>query len=406
MVKRGSKGNRCANQIEQNIETAKHPVFHRIRRQGYFGNIHFANEHETQVTQVEWSFVLKRDVANNGVARSPSTSPPPEPPLQEFMRDGSMADDAWIMVEDEFLQTAKLYTQHLHHAEYQRLKSQAKAQKASAIQSLIRPVTNPEQMSTPNRKGLDTTALSQKQDGVLGAMHPGDRSRTIGIDPSDDEELILSHPHLAGLMTRPARTAQKLSGLTATYSNTRAAAGFTRPTAPSPQRNEEFLQHPGISYDAVAADSLVFRIAAIDDDSENLENPVRPAFSTSNGAQNITEGLARNSPNSMQDPFDHSDDLFPSEPCNSRKNMKQEGSSRKALKSTGDSSSSLKRRSRTSSPPTATSDLSADGTERQSNSLSAVSARIKERRKARKYRLEGQAKSQSANFEEVPTFLV
>ncbi|KAF2447981.1 hypothetical protein P171DRAFT_471113 [Karstenula rhodostoma CBS 690.94] len=63
--------------------------------------------------------------------RLPSSSPPPidadlPPPTTEFMLTGvdkfDLRDDEWMMVEDELLQTAKLFTQHLHLAEYEALK--------------------------------------------------------------------------------------------------------------------------------------------------------------------------------------------------------------------------------------------------------------------------------------------
>lgn len=45
------------------------------------------------------------------------------------MRPGLVADDAYVMVEDEFLVTARSFTAHLHYAEYQRLKAVARARK-------------------------------------------------------------------------------------------------------------------------------------------------------------------------------------------------------------------------------------------------------------------------------------
>src|ERR1700759_4337684 len=54
--------------------------------------------------------------------RNPSSSPPPAPPQEEYMISGLEHDDGWVMVEDEFLTTAKLFTAHLHNADYQRLK--------------------------------------------------------------------------------------------------------------------------------------------------------------------------------------------------------------------------------------------------------------------------------------------
>ncbi|KAF1956075.1 hypothetical protein CC80DRAFT_516353 [Byssothecium circinans] len=60
-----------------------------------------------------------------------SSSPPPAeelpPPEIEYMDKGvdkfDLRDDEWMMVEDELLQTAKLFTRHLHLAEYDRMKA-------------------------------------------------------------------------------------------------------------------------------------------------------------------------------------------------------------------------------------------------------------------------------------------
>jgi hypothetical protein len=40
------------------------------------------------------------------------------------MEVGLDKDDRYRMVEDEFLEAAKMFTQHLHAAEYQRMKCQ------------------------------------------------------------------------------------------------------------------------------------------------------------------------------------------------------------------------------------------------------------------------------------------
>ncbi|KAK5008112.1 hypothetical protein LTR28_004423, partial [Elasticomyces elasticus] len=114
-------------------------------------------------------------------ARTPSTSPPPAPPDEEsvisekchscpssrdyrFMRDGYAADDMWVMVEDEFLETAQLYTQHLHHAEYQRLKKLAKAQKATDLQPISRPVDQRTTMSAETERKIETESTARKID--------------------------------------------------------------------------------------------------------------------------------------------------------------------------------------------------------------------------------------------------
>ncbi|KAF1930997.1 uncharacterized protein M421DRAFT_418488 [Didymella exigua CBS 183.55] len=78
--------------------------------------------------------------------RAHSSSPPPladcAPPRDEPMRKGvskfDLRDDEWMMVEDEFLETAKLFTRHLHIAEYDRLKERIEAKKKDA--GVARPV--------------------------------------------------------------------------------------------------------------------------------------------------------------------------------------------------------------------------------------------------------------------------
>lgn len=75
--------------------------------------------------------------------RLPSSSPPPiqdhiQPEI-EYMRKGTkydLRDDEWMMVEDEFLETAKLFTRHLHIAEYEKLKEQIQAKKKEQLETL------------------------------------------------------------------------------------------------------------------------------------------------------------------------------------------------------------------------------------------------------------------------------
>ena len=67
---------------------------------------------------------------------SPSSIANNAAPCFEPMRKGvskfDLRDDEWMMVEDEFLETAKFFTQHLHIAEYERLKESIEAKKKEA----------------------------------------------------------------------------------------------------------------------------------------------------------------------------------------------------------------------------------------------------------------------------------
>ncbi|CAK7273523.1 hypothetical protein SEPCBS119000_005700 [Sporothrix epigloea] len=100
-----------------------------------------------------------------GRYRSPSTSPPPAPPTESFMIDGLDNDDRYRMVEDELLAIARLFTAHLHAAEYQRLRARAKSQTATP-QSMARPVTTVIPTERVARKQA-VTKLRAKQKAAL-----------------------------------------------------------------------------------------------------------------------------------------------------------------------------------------------------------------------------------------------
>jgi hypothetical protein len=93
--------------------------------------------------------------------RAQSSSPPPiddlEQPRVEGMYKGiskfDLRDDEYMMVEDEFLETAKLFTRHLHIAEYERLKEIIENKKKEA--EVARPVV-------ANAKRSDEGAMREK----------------------------------------------------------------------------------------------------------------------------------------------------------------------------------------------------------------------------------------------------
>ncbi|KAF3043505.1 hypothetical protein E8E12_009865 [Didymella heteroderae] len=78
--------------------------------------------------------------------RALSSSPPPlrdyaalhDEPMRKGVSKFDLQDDEWMMVEDEFLETAKLFTRHLHIAEYDRLKDIIEAKKREA--EVARPI--------------------------------------------------------------------------------------------------------------------------------------------------------------------------------------------------------------------------------------------------------------------------
>ncbi|KAF4980790.1 hypothetical protein FZEAL_3304 [Fusarium zealandicum] len=144
-------------------------------------------------------------------ARTPSTSPPPEPPPERFMRSGPELDDRYRMVEDEFLSMAHQFTTHLHRAEYNRLKTLAKSQNAATIREIERPV-----FGTPTllaRQRQDKVQRVAKQSKVLPGGGGGGETPSAGTS-------------LQGLMESPRKKAKWISAGMAGTAATRAAAGF------------------------------------------------------------------------------------------------------------------------------------------------------------------------------------
>lgn len=158
--------------------------------------------------------------------RTPSTSPPPGPPDVEYMREGYAADDIWTMVEDEFYSTAQMFTQHIHHAEYVRLKKLAKSRGAGTLQAIARPTDGRTAQSDATKLKLEAEANARKIKAGIKEIVKHEES-----DEENDE--YMQDPQLAGLMQGSQRAGPELAGLAKAKSKTRAAAGFSK----SPQKS-------------------------------------------------------------------------------------------------------------------------------------------------------------------------
>jgi hypothetical protein len=150
------------------------------------------------------------------------------------MQEGLAGDDIWVMVEDEFLATARLFTRHLHHAEYQRLKKLARSQNASAIQNISRAVDDTTPLSIESRKKLEASAQRKQQrnavTNILGTKNGTEQDES----ESEEDDPWMRDPRLAGLMVQRENSAQ-LAAITGAKSKTRASAGYSQ-THSSPIR--------------------------------------------------------------------------------------------------------------------------------------------------------------------------
>lgn len=152
------------------------------------------------------------------------------------------------MVEDEFLSTARLYTQHLHHAEYVRLKRLA-ATRNSTLNPIARPVDSITTMRKETKRRKDAEKHAARTKSALGKMMGGgearrDKAAGAGSDEEEgqeDEDERMDAPGigtvLGDLMKKgPRQGIGGLSGLHGVKSSTRAAAGFGKMDSMSQER--------------------------------------------------------------------------------------------------------------------------------------------------------------------------
>lgn len=137
------------------------------------------------------------------------------------MIDGFNNDDRYRMVEDEFLDVAKEFTQHLHAAEYQRMKNSAKAQNAATINAISRPVTT--KMGGETHRKVESIARAKKQADAIKDIH-GDQPKEEG--DSDESQGPWLGTALHGLMEKPRASAVPLTDISGFHSTSKAAAGY------------------------------------------------------------------------------------------------------------------------------------------------------------------------------------
>ena len=140
------------------------------------------------------------------------------------MVEGLDDDDRFRMVEDELLYIAGKFTAHLHAAEYQRQKQQAKARNADTIDTISRPVVG--RMTPGVRAKQDRLEKTRKRrDGVRKAL----AHRMIkGIDPQGEDESPWMGTGLQGLMEAPQGPVIQLSRPPSSGYSTKASAGLDR----------------------------------------------------------------------------------------------------------------------------------------------------------------------------------
>ncbi|RMZ68935.1 Transcription initiation factor IIA gamma subunit [Pyrenophora seminiperda CCB06] len=120
--------------------------------------------------------------------RYESSSPPPvdcfEQPSVEGMHKGvskfDLRDDEWMMVEDEFLETAKLFTRHLHMAEYEKLKKTIEEKKKQT--EIARPVVAEAKLSATTFMEKKAKIQQQKQKQAIQDVFASQNDEDVEVE--------------------------------------------------------------------------------------------------------------------------------------------------------------------------------------------------------------------------------
>ncbi|KAM0524627.1 hypothetical protein ACHAPE_000725 [Trichoderma viride] len=146
------------------------------------------------------------------------------------MIPGPLNDDKYRMVDDEFLHIAQRFTAHLHRAEYDRLKTLAKAQNAATIREIERPVVVD---AVPTARARQRSVMAQRDLKQRKTLEGDGEAR-------DDESVpLLARTNLRGLMEAPRREGRIImpsASASSSSSRTRAAAGYSSKSLPQGDR--------------------------------------------------------------------------------------------------------------------------------------------------------------------------
>ena len=192
------------------------------------------------------------------------------------MREGFDQDDLYMMVEDEFYTIAQSFTQHLHHAEYVRLKNIAKAKGTSNLSSESRPTDSITKMREDLKRKKQAEAQAGKNKQALSKLGGEAARKRVklsaeeGADSEMEEDDLWAGTTLKGLMASPSTAKTSLMGLQGHKSNTRAAAGYSPPKAPGSKPDVRFNVSNNHSKSRDEGSQTT-----VTDDDDDLDGPVQ-----------------------------------------------------------------------------------------------------------------------------------
>jgi hypothetical protein len=322
--------------------------------------------------------------------RAPSSSPPPLSdyalPYTEPMRKGTskfdLQDDEWMMVEDEFLETAKLFTRHLHIAEYDRLKESIEAKKKEA--EISRPVVAGAKRSVEGAMKERAKVQNSKQKRAIR-----DVFASQGDQSEDDRALYRATP------SKPTSTTAKSFSTTIrshdTDSDDLDAPRAPKPKTPAPAPVTTTKSSPAVSH--VSKPSM-----------SSFAKPAPPATTAAARPRAPTSRIRRATPFDMLDEYtppklDQSPPQTNTICGTSSKPRSQSISSRLPLSSSSQITHTVK--------PRKSLDLLDDwGIEKNTSGASTdVADRLAKRKAEREKGGDGSGKRRAANLDDIPTFL-
>ncbi|KAL7938160.1 hypothetical protein V8C35DRAFT_276550 [Trichoderma chlorosporum] len=230
-----------------------------------------------------------RRVLDSDPLRSPSTSPPPERPHEEFMIPGPLNDDKFRMVDDEFLHIAQRFTAHLHRAEYDRLKALAKVQNAATIREIERPTVANAGPTVGARQRSESAQKAMKQRKALEADGGDDAGDGDDGNAKEDERWSpWATTGLQGLMEAPrreGRVIRSMASASSSSSRTRAAAGYS--SRPAPQQDHGSRGSPASLLPLASSEEIKLESpATADSNTKPSRNISRHPSSSGSNLQN------------------------------------------------------------------------------------------------------------------------
>ncbi|KAF2804847.1 uncharacterized protein BDZ99DRAFT_502294 [Mytilinidion resinicola] len=345
----------------------------------------FDEYEENEFIRADASNVRKgKERAERAMSSSPIRSSAEEgPPPKEYMKEGIGADDDWMMVEDEFLATATLFTKHLHQAEYARLRKLHVETKPTAggmptLQNGKMPAETKNRLSA-EAKATAQWNLIQKSFGYEEGEHPSspERSNLRGLTKGPPPSAVLS-------------------------ANPRQPKPKPRRDSSPPQRRRETTttsaRQSNRSILAGAAKELNGISAS--DDSDDLDAPARPRQSAKPamsraqkcfGGPNTSKSLPLSPPQRPPDP----------QPLTSRKPLPSSATSKPISSSRLSTSDFLDDFKPRKSQKSTGSLVITQHPEPPDDLMSRIA-----KRRAERARKQADEKKKSVLLEEIPTFLV